>query len=180
MESTFINSSRRHFLERFAIASTILVASPTILLANNSAKLLRFAILGEDASLVRVIEKSDKMSLVDEHILADVIYVSANHQKSQKNIQQVLTSGKHLIIEDNVSSDSLIEDCRRSGLLLTIVERSTEASKLFENATYYECEILKVSDFQKVITTITFLERNTKPVKFKVKTKVKLVEIPVA
>ncbi len=180
MESTFTNSSRRNFLERLAIASTILVASPTVLLANNSAKLLRFALLGEDASLAQVIDISDKMSLIDDHTLADVIYLSKTNQHSQSYIQEILASGKHLIIEDNGNRDSLIEDCRKSGLLLTIVERSKDDSTLFENATFYECNNSKTIDFQKVITTLIFLEKNTKPVKFKVKTEGKPVKIPVA
>jgi hypothetical protein len=180
MKSTFTNSSRRHFLERIAIASTVLVASPTILLANNSSKMLRFAVLGEDFSLAKIIEKSDEISLVDDHILADIIYVSQSYQKSKKNIQEVLASGKHLIVEDNGNCDLLIENCRESGLLLTIVQRSKEAAKLFENATYYECNNSKTIDFQKVITTLAFLVRNTKPIKFKIKTVEKPVEIPVS
>lgn len=180
MESTFTNSSRRNFLERLAVASTVLVASPTILLAQNSKQLLHFAVLGEDFSLVKIIEKSYEMNLVDDHTLADIIYVSTTHQNSGKYIQQVLASGKHLIIEDNENHDSLIEACRKSGSLLTIVERSTGALKLFESATYYESNNLKVTDFQKVIATLSFLEQNTKPIKFKIKTVEKPAEIPIS
>jgi hypothetical protein len=146
-------------------------------LANNSAKILRFALLGEDISLADVIEKSDKMSLVDDHILADLIYVSQSYQKSKKNIHEVLTSGKHLIVESGVNDDSLIENCRKSGLLLTIVQRSNDDSKLFENATYYEFNNSKTVDFQMVIATLIFLEQNTKPIKFRIKTVGKPVEI---
>jgi hypothetical protein len=180
MESTFTNSSRRNFLERLAIASTVLVASPTILFAQNSKQILRFALLGEDSSIADVIDSSDKMCLVDDYTLADVIYVSTTHQKSQKYIQRVLASGKHLIIENNGNSDSLIEDCRKSDSLLTIVERSTGASKLFESANFYECYNSKAIDFQKVITTLVFLEQNTKPIKFRIKTEKNPVEIPVS
>lgn len=180
MESTFTNSSRRHFLERIAIASTILMASPAFLFGQNSTKKLRVAVLGEDSSLADLIDKSAKMSLVDDHSLADVIYVSQAYQKSQKYIWEVLASGKHLIVESGVNDDSLIENCRKYGLLLTIVERSKETTKLFENATFYECKILKISDFQKVISTLAFLEQNTMPVKLKVKAEGKPVEIPVS
>jgi hypothetical protein len=180
MESTFTNTSRRNFLERIVIASTVLVASPTILLAQNSKQMLRFAVLGEDFPLEKIIEKSDKMSLVDDHLLADVIYVSTTLQNSQKYIQQVLASGKHLIIEDNENSAFLIEVCRKTGSLLTIVERSTDVAKLFENATHYECNNSKTIDFQKVITTLAFLEQNTKPIKFRIKTAEKSVEMTVS
>jgi hypothetical protein len=180
MKSTFTNSSRRNFLERLAIASTVLVASPTILLAQNSKQILRFALLGADSSIAEVIDKSDKMNLVDDYTLADVIYLSKTYKHRQSYIQEILASGKHLIIEDNGNSDSLIEDCKKSGSLLTIVERSTDASKLFESANFYECKDSKVIDFQKVITTLLFLEQNTKPIKFKIKYHQTPVEIPVS
>jgi hypothetical protein len=180
MKSTFTTSSRRHFLERLAIASTVLVASPTILLANNSSKILRFAVLGEDLALAKIIDKSDKMTLVDDLKLADVIYVSESHQKSQKYIQEVLASGKHLIVESIGNNESLIEYCRKSGSLLTIVERSTDASKLFKRADFYQCEIAKSSDYQKVTDTLIFLGQHSKPMEFRIKTEHKPVEIPVS
>jgi hypothetical protein len=180
MKSTFTNSSRRHFIERLAIASTVLVASPTLLLANNSKTMLRFAVLGQDSVLTGIIDKSDKMTLVDEHTLADVIYVSESHQKSQKYIHKVLASGKHLIVESIGNDESLIEDCRKSGSLLTIVERSSDASKLFACTNFYQCEIAKLSDYQKVISVLTFLEQHTKPLKFKIKTEYHSVKIPVS
>ena len=178
MELTLTNSSRRNFLERLAIASTILVASPTILLAKNSPKALRFAVLGEDASLAKVIDRSDKISLVDDYAVADVIYMSKTNQPSQPSVLEILAAGKHLIIEDNGNRGSLIEDFSKSGHLLIIVERTTDDLRLFENATYFECINSKTFDFQKVITIIDFLERNTKPIKFKIKTVEKPVEIP--
>jgi hypothetical protein len=180
MKLTFTNSSRRHFLERIAIASTVLVASPTILLANNSSKMLRFTVLGEDLALAKIIDKSDKMTLVDDLKLADVIYVSESHQKSQKYIQEVLISGNHLIVEGRGNNDLLIEDCSKSGSLLTIVERSTDVSKMFERADFYQCEIAKFSDYQKVTDTLMFLGQHTKPMEFRIKTEHKPVEIPVS
>jgi hypothetical protein len=180
MKLTFTNSSRRHFLERIAIASTVLVASPTLLLANNSSKMLRFAVLGQDSVLAGIIDKSDKMNLIDDLKFADVIYVSESHQKSQKYIQEVLDSGKHLIVESIGNNESLIEDCRKSGNLLTIVERSSDASKLFECADFYQCEIAKYPDYQKVIDTLMFLGQHTKPMEFRIKTEHKPVEIPVS
>jgi hypothetical protein len=52
---------------------------------------------------------------------------------------------------------------------LTIVERSTDASKLFACANLYQCEIIKSSGYQKVIDALMFLEQHTKPLKFKIK-----------
>ena len=180
MKLNFTNSSRRHFLKRIAIASTVIVASPTIVFSQNSSKIVRFAILGDDSLLAGVIDKSDKMTLVEEHILGDVIYVSETYQKSLNSIQEVLISGKYLIVEGNENNDSWIEHCRESGNLLTIVERSTDASKLFENANYYEGKVPKTAYFQKIITMLSFLEQHTKPLKFKIKGAYKPVEKPIS
>jgi hypothetical protein len=165
MKLNFTNFSRRNFLERIAIASTILVASPSMVFSQKSSQILRFAVLGEDSVLAGIIDKSDKMTFVDDHTFADVIYVSKAYQKSLNSIQDVLTFGKQLIVADSENNDSWVEYCRKSGNLLTIVERSSETSKLFENANYYEG---KVADIQKVITIITFFEQHTKPLKFKI------------
>jgi hypothetical protein len=168
MKLNVTNSSRRHFLERIAIASTVLIASPTILLANNSSKMLRFAVLGEDSALAKIINKSDKMTLIDDLKFADVIYVSKPHQKSQKYIQEALASGKHLIVESIGNNESLIEDCRKSGSLLAIVERSEVGIKLFKRVDYYESNLSQSSDFQKVILKLDFLVSNTQNDEFKV------------
>jgi hypothetical protein len=168
MKSTFTNSSRRNFIERLAITSTVLVASPTLLLANNSKTMLRFAVLGQDSVLTGIIDKSDKMTLIDDLKLADVIYVSESHQKSQKYIKEVLASGKHLIVESIGNNESLIEDCRKSGSLLAIVERSEVGIKLFKSADYYESNLNQSSDFQKVILKLDFLVSNTQNDEFKV------------
>jgi hypothetical protein len=132
--------------------------------------MLRFAVLGEDIVLAGIIDKSDKMTLMADLKLADVIYVSESHQNSQKYIQEALVSGKHLIVESIGNNDSLIEDCGNSGSLLTIVERSSDALKLFNRADFYQCEIAKSSDYQKVISILMFLGKHTKPLKFKIKT----------
>lgn len=168
MKKNFTNFSRRHFLERIAIASTVLVASPTILMANNSSKMLHFAVLGEDLAFKNIVDKSDKMTLIDDLKFADVIYVSENHQKNQKYIQEVLATGKHLIVESIGNDNSLIEDCRKSGSLLAIVERLEGGIKLFKRADYYESNINQSFDFQKVILKLDFLVSNTENDEFKI------------
>ncbi len=177
MKTTFTNSSRRRFLERLAITSTVLVASPTILLANNSSKLLRFAILGEDSSLRNVIEKSDRMMIVEDLKLATVIYVSNLHPKNKDYVQEISNSDKPLIIENHESTGLLIEHCKNLDRLLVIVERSKDDSKLFERADYYENNYLQISDFQKVNELIVFLGQHTKPLKFNIKSEHKPAEM---
>ena len=177
MESIFTNNSRRHFLERIAIASTILVVSPAIVFGKKSSQLLRFAVLGDDSVLAGMINNSDNMTLVDNQILTDVIYVSKTYQKSLNSIQEIRISGKQLIVEGSENDDSWVDYCRKSGSLLTIVERSGDASKLFENANYYEG---KTTDFRKVITLISFFERHTKPLNFKIIEPQKPAEMPVS
>lgn len=169
MSVNITRSSRRRFLKQIAITSTCMVASSTILFGQKSVKMLRCTILGENPLLAEAIEKSDTMTTIDDYRLADVIYVSKVYQKNQGNIQEVLASGKHLIIEDHENNNFWIETCRKSGSLLAIVWRSAESSKLFENTNYYECELLKNYDFQKVMVFILFLEQHTKPLKFRIK-----------
>jgi len=176
MKSNFSIFSRRDFLERIAVVSTVLVASPTLLLANNSSRLLRFVVLGQDLELAKIINKSDKTTLVEDHLLADVFYVSETYQKSHKYFQNALASGKHLIVESIENDDFLIEICRESGSLLTIVERSKDASKLFERADFYQFETSKSTEFQKIIDTLFFLSEHTKPLNFKIKITKKTVE----
>jgi hypothetical protein len=165
MTTTFLYSSRRRFLERFATASAVLAVSPTILLGQDFKKILQIAVLGNDSILSAVVEKSDKMSIINEPKMADVIYV---RNCDKINLQRALKSGKHLIIERNEHSDSMIINCQESGSLLAIVERSEEGIKLFKSVDYYESNLSQSSDIQKVILKLDFLVSNTQNDEFKV------------
>lgn len=165
MKINFTNNSRRLFLGRIALASTILAVSPTILLGQNSKKILQFAVLGIDLRLAEIIEKSDNLTLVDTCALADVIYIK---DISEIDIQQAIIAGKHLIIEHHKNSDFVIEKCRKMGVLLSIVERSEDDKKLFKSVNYYESNLSQSFDFQKVIIKLDFLVRNTQNEKFNI------------
>lgn len=165
MKTNFTNNSRRLFLGHFAIASTILAISPTVLLAQNSKKFLQFAVFSNDIMLTKIIEKSEKTTLVDSYTLADVIYVK---DINKINIQQTLNAGKHLIVERHENSDFIIEKCRKAGVLLAIVERSEDDKKLFKSVNYYESNLSQSFDFQKVVMKLEFLVSNTENEKFKI------------
>ena len=180
MTSTFTHTSRRYFIERLAVASTVLVASPSILLANNSTKLLRFAILGDDFGITDVVKKSDKITIVDDPKFATVIYVSKSNQKSQNYIQGVSILGKHLIIEEHETTELLIENCKKSDNSFSTVERSEASSKLFEKVNYYESTATQDIDNQLVITLLEFLNQHTISLKFKIISEYKPAEIPIS
>jgi hypothetical protein len=164
MKTNFTNDSRRLFLGRIALASTILAVSPTVLLGQTSKKSLQFTVFGNDSMLNEIIEKSAKITLVDTSKLADVIYVK---DISKIAIQKTLIAGKHLIVERHENSDFIIEKCREMGVLLAIVERSEDDKKLFKSVDYYETNLNQSFDFQKVIIKLDFLVQNTENEKFK-------------
>jgi hypothetical protein len=165
MITNIVKSSRRNFLERLATASTVLAISPTVLMGQVSNKMLRIAVLGNDSILSAVVEKFDKMSIIDTHKMADVIYV---RDGDKINLQRALKSGKHLIIERNDHSDSMMKKCQELGVLLAIVERADDGIKLFDRVDYYESNLSQSFDFQKVMTKLDFLVRNTQNDKFRI------------
>ena len=165
MKPNFTNESRRLFLRRIALASTILSVSPTVLMGQNSRKSLQFAVSSIDSRLAEIIEKSDKITLVSTYSLADVIYVK---DISEVDIQQALIAGKHLIVERHEDSDFIIEKCRKKGVLLAIVERSEDDKKIFKSVNYYESNLNQSFDFQKVMIKLDFLVQNTQNEKFKI------------
>lgn len=165
MITTNLKSSRRSFLERLATASTVLAISPTVLMGQVSNKILQIAVWGNDSILSAVVEKSDKMLIMNELKMADVIYVRDN---DKINLRRALMSRKHLIIERNEYSDSMIKKCQELGVLLAIVERSEDGIKLFDKVDYYESSLSQSFDFQKVMTKLDFLVRNTQNDKFRI------------
>jgi hypothetical protein len=164
MITTILNSSRRHFLKRLGIASSVLAVSPTVLMGQHSKEILRFALLGDDLILSETIEKSDKMTIINAYKMADVIYVGDCDITS---MQKALITGKHLIIERNKQSDLIIKKCQETGILLAVVERSEGGAKLFNSVDYYESNLSQSFDFQKVMIKLDFLVRNTQTNKFK-------------
>jgi hypothetical protein len=165
MITPILHSSRRHFLERFAIASTVLAVSPTVLMGKDFKKMLSIAVLGNDSILSTMVEESDNMMITHEPKMADVIYV---RDSNKINLRQALMSRKHLIIERNENSDSMIEKCQELGILLAVVERSEDGMKLFDMVDYYESKLSQSFDLQKVMTKLDFLVRNTQNDKFRI------------
>lgn len=170
MIKTFTNDSRRYFLERLIISSAVLVATPNLLLANNSSKMLRISILEEDSELAKIIEKFDKITITKDFKIADVIYIRESHQNSQKYIMEAIALGKHLMIEGHSNNEPLVASCKKVGGLLIIVERSTDDSKLFAKADFYQFETSKSIDYHKILELLSFLSNHTKPMKLKIKT----------
>jgi hypothetical protein len=134
-------------------------------MGQDSKKILRFALLGNDLILSETIEKSDKMTITDTHKMADVIYVGGCEKI---NIQNALKAGKHLIVERNRHSDLIIKKCQEIGILLAIVERSEGGVKLFDSVDYYESNLSQSFDFQKVMIKLDFLVQNTQNGKFNI------------
>jgi hypothetical protein len=166
MITTILNSSRRYFLKRLGIASSVLAVSPTVLMGQHSKKTLRFALLGNDLILSETIERSNQIMITNDYKMADVIYVG---DCDKINILKSLISisGKHLIIERNKQSDLIIKKCQETGILLAVVERSEGGVKLFDSVDYYESNLTQSFDFQKVMIKLDFLVRNTQTNKFK-------------
>ncbi len=165
MITTILNSSRRHFLERLAFASTVLAVSPTVLMGQVSKKTLRIAVLGNDSMLSAIVEKSDKLTIISEPKMADVIYV---RDCDKINLQNALMTKKHLIIERNENSDLMIKKCQELGILLAIVERAEKGVKLFKRVDYYETNLKQPVDFQKVMEKLNFLVCNSQNDTFKI------------
>lgn len=165
MMTTILNSSRRHFIKRLGIASSVLAVSPIILLGQNNKQMLRFAVFGDNKILSKAIEKTEKITLVDTYKSADVIYIQ---DFNRINLQSSLMAGKHLMVERHENSNSMIEKCQKAGVLLAIVESSEDGVKLFKSVEYYESNLDQTFDFQKVMIKLDFLVNNTQKDKFKI------------
>ena len=126
------------------------------------------AVIGGDLTLALILQESSEITIISTHNLADVIYFSEINENTQNIIQQALISGKHLIIERNRNSESMIEKCQASGVLLAIVERSDNNLNLFKSVNYYESNLSPSLDIQKIIINLNFLVNNTQKDKFKV------------
>jgi hypothetical protein len=165
MINTVLNSSRRNFFEQLAIASTLLAVSPTTLMGQRAKKMLHIAILGNDSLLSATVDKSDKMVIINDYKMADVIYVK---DCDKINLQKALMAQKHLIIERNEVGDSMIKKCQELGILLAIVERAETGIKLFSSVNYYESNLNHSFDFDNIIEKLNFLVNNTQNDEFKI------------
>lgn len=169
MESNSKKSSRRRFIERFALSATVLAVTPKILLANKPKGILNIAILGENAALIDIFNNTNSLNLVNNHSIADIFYVCKSCNNYQDFIRKDLLANKYLIVEENGIDESNVANSKSSGSLLTIVKRASNTSNLFEKADYYENNSFEVQENQKVINFLTFLQQNTKPSEFRIK-----------